>query len=332
MAGRAAPAPLAGQDVSAAFYSVSGRDFFPGLVALLNSLRLAGHMQPLYVLDCGLGDRQRRRLRDHVTLVPGRADRAPSTQKLTAPLAHPATTMVLLDADMIVVRPLDELLAIAAEGRIVGFVNDSDRFFESWSELLDLGPLQRAPYLSSAALALGGDVPGRLLAAVQWRLEALDGSNTWIEGGTGPDQPLFFADQDVLNAVAMAELGPDGIVALETRLAAIPPFAGLRAEPGGGPGCSYADGTRPYLLHHYFRKPWLARMRSNVYSRLMTRLLFADDVALRLSPAELPARLRPGLGGALARTAVDVAVGGPAALRRRVRRRPEDIRAWSDRR
>lgn len=321
--------------MSTAFYCVTGRDFFPGAVALLNSLRLVGHEEPLHVLDCGLEPRQRRLLAEHAEVIPAPAGGAPSLQKLVAPLARPADTIALLDADMIVIRPLDELLDSARQGRLVGFANESDRYFAEWSQLLDLGPLRRERYLSSGALFAGGGVPERLLEAAQERLARIEDARTWIAGGEPAAEPaaepLFFADQDVINAVAMARLEPGQVVALETRLAAIPPFAGLRLRDRGRLRCAYGDGSEPFLLHHYFRKPWLVRLRSNPYSRLMSRLLFAPDVRLRLDPRSLPPRLRPGPGGALARAAVDLAVGVPAALRRRLGGGPGEIVAWSDR-
>ena len=50
----------------------------------------------------------------------------------------------------------------------------------------------------------------------------------------------------------------------------------------------------------------------------MTRLMFADDVTVRV-PAELvPTRLRAGLAGGAARFGVDLAIGVPAGIRRRL--------------
>ena len=43
----------------ATFYTVTDAEFFPGTVALLNSLRLVGHREPLVVLDNGLTPEQR---------------------------------------------------------------------------------------------------------------------------------------------------------------------------------------------------------------------------------------------------------------------------------
>ena len=93
--------------------------------------------------------------------------------------------------------------------------------------------------------------------------------------------------------------------------------------------CAHRDGAEPYFLHHAFRKPWLVPIRANVYSRLLTRLLLADDVALRLDPAELPPRLRGGIAGAASRIAVDTRLAPRGAIRR-LRRRPERVTAWPE--
>jgi len=310
-----------------AFYCVTGRDFFPGAVALLNSLRLLGHREPLFVLDCGMDPDQRELLSAHAEVLPAASDAPPSLLKLVAPLARPAAVMVLLDADVIVTRPLTELIEHAAAGRLVAFENESSRFFPEWSELLDLGPLRRGPYVTSSALFLEGDLASRLVPVVEEKQARLSVRRTWLGAGVEGD-PLFFADQDVLNAVILSRLEPDRVLALDQRLSAIPPFAGLRLVDEGTLRCRYRDGTEPYMLHHYYRKPWLVPMRSNVYSRLLTRLLLGSDVALRLDRRALPLRLRTGVGAGAGRLATDIVIGIPSSVRRRLRPRARKIRAW----
>ena len=261
------------------FYCVTGRDFYPGAVALLNSLRLAGHREPLVVLDCGLEPAQREALAAHAEVKPAPADAPPRSLKLSAPLERPSEVTVILDADLIVTRPLAEPIAQASSGRVAGFQNDSHRFFPEWAELLGVDIGRSGPYLTSSALFLGGDAGAETLAKAQDLLAKLDIESTWLGRGS-PSDPLFYADQDVLNAVLLA-LPADRVVALEQRLAAIPPFRGLSVADARTLRCRYPDGAEPYALHHFHRKPWLVRMKSNVYSRLMTRLLFGDDVTVR---------------------------------------------------
>lgn len=67
------------------------------------------------------------------------------------------------------------------------------------------------------------------------------------------------------------------------------------------------------ILYSMRPKPWedraWLRVRRDAYVRLMPRLLFADDVPIRLSAADLPVWLRPSLAAGLARAAIDRAHG-----------------------
>ena len=51
------------------FYCVADQRYFPGAVALVNSIRLVGHREPIVLLDCGLTPAQRRLLEPEVELV-----------------------------------------------------------------------------------------------------------------------------------------------------------------------------------------------------------------------------------------------------------------------
>lgn len=313
---------------AAAFYCVTGRDFFPGAVALLNSLRLQAHDEPLFVCDAGMDADQRALLDGHATVVEAPADVPPSMLKTVAPRAHPAEVVALLDADVILTRPLGEQLEAATGGGLAAFRNDRDRWFGEWSELLGLGEMRRGHYLTSSALFMDGATAGEVLPLVAERQARIDLERTWAGAGSEAE-PLYFLDQDVINAVARARLEPDRITEYDSRLAPIPPFNGVRLVDPEGLRCGYDDGTEPVLLHHASRKPWLVRMRSNVYSRLLTRLLLGDDVALRLDPRRLPLRLRDGAGAGAARAATDVGIGAPAFARRKLF--PRRITAWRDR-
>jgi hypothetical protein len=126
----------------------------------------------------------------------------------------------------------------------------------------------------------------------------IDVRRTWLQSGR-LGEPFYFGDQDVLNAMVAAHLKADEIMMLEHRLAPHPPFAGLGLVDKAGLVCHYPDGTRPFMLHHTHAKPWLKAMRTSMYSMLLSRLLLAPDVALRLRPDQLPLRLREGwLAGA----------------------------------
>jgi hypothetical protein len=299
---RSMPPPLYRRRVSftpgAAFYCVSDAPHFTGLVALLNSLRIVGHAEPLVVIDCGLEPSQRELLAPHAEVVAPPNGLPPMLQKHAGPLARPADVMAVLDADVIVTRSLAPLLDAAAEGKVVAFEKDKpERFFPEWEEL-GLGAPRRQPYVMS----------GHLFAPVEllWLLEVfgqaqalldLDRTllaNTDVHVRVTPTAPFYYPDMDVLNAVLATALPAGRLEAVDPRLAPFAPFTGIRVVDEQTLRCVDADGREPFLLHHTLRKPWLAPIRSNAYSRLLPRLLLADDVQLRLEPELLPLRLRRG--------------------------------------
>src|SRR4051812_11422807 len=113
------------------FYFVTDARYFTGAVALINSLRLVGHDEPVFVLDCGLTWDQRALLGPAATLVPSHESRPPTLRKAVAPMLCPAQVMVLLDTDVLVVQHLADFLGTARGGKIVGFpdVLHVDRHF-----------------------------------------------------------------------------------------------------------------------------------------------------------------------------------------------------------
>jgi hypothetical protein len=102
-----------------------------------------GHDEPIFLVDAGLTSEQRDLVARHVTLIP--APEGAPTVFLTplGPLEYPADVAILLDADIIVVRPLTDLIEAARGGRVIGFVNNEpnhDRFFPEWGPRWGLGP------------------------------------------------------------------------------------------------------------------------------------------------------------------------------------------------
>jgi hypothetical protein len=276
-----------------AFYSVADARYFLGAVGLLNSLRLQGHREPVFLLDCGLTPRQRDLLEPHVTLVPAPDAGPPWLRKTVAPLQRPADVMVLIDADVVVTRPLTDLSAKHAE-HVIGFRNEYDRFIPEWGELLGLGEIGRRPYLSTGLVVLRGSRGERLLEEMSELQERVDfGRTHW--GANEPTYPFLYADQDVFNALVAARLEARGVVALRNRLLANPPFRGLRVIDRQAARCAYTDGTEPYAVHHHTAKPWLEATHDGVYSQLLRRLLSGPDIAVRVPTSEVPLRMRQGL-------------------------------------
>ena len=82
----------------------------------------------------------------------------------------------------------------------------------------------------------------------------------------------------MLNAIIAARVEPDRFTALDNRLAPNPPYEGFACSTRRRLRCAYDDGTEPYVLHQYVRKPWLE-------PTLYTRLLAAAARACSPAPA-----------------------------------------------
>ena len=293
-------------DRRTAFYCVSNSIYFLGVVALVNSLRLAGHREEVYVLDCGLSEEQRDLLAPEATVLPAPHEAPPWLLKPVLPLRHPADVMVLLDADIIVTRSLAELADSAAAGRVVAVEHGSDRFFPDWGRLLGLAAPRRQPYVSSSLVLLGRDPGDRVLGLMersQHRAQLGDSPFAAVSPGDGlsvdvrtemVENPFFFPDQDVLNAVLSAEIERDRLLVLDRRLEAIPPFDGLRVTDERSLACAYEDGLEPFAVHHLASKPWLEPTPHGVYTQLLLRVLLGRDVAISLRQRDIPTHLRTG--------------------------------------
>ncbi len=278
---------------AAAFYCVADERYFLGAVAMINSLRLLGHSEQVHLLDCGLRPEQREILGGHVTLLENRERTPPWLAKTIAPLEHPAEVMILIDADMIVTRPLVELIERAGSDRVVVFENDTDRFVSDWGELLDLGPARRRPYVSSGLILLSGRSGKTVLALLDEHQRSVDVERTFARAADA-DYPFLYPEQDVLNAILSTSIPEEQIVSLANRLAPNPPYEGLRIVDEALLRCRHPDGVEPFVLHQFVRKPWLEPMYHGIYSRLMARLLLGGDVAIKLSPQSVPRRMRNG--------------------------------------
>jgi hypothetical protein len=305
---------------NAAFYCMSSGMYFLGAVGLINSLRLAGHFEPIFLLDCGLTAEQRELLAPHVTLVPAPDDREPFMLKTFLPHRHPAEVMILIDVDMVVTRPLTELCQVASTGHVVAVKHPRDRFVPEWGELLGLGSARRHPYVSSALVFLGGSAGHDVIRTMHEVQDRIDFDRTLfrstlpeyphvdpaVADAAVADYPFFFADQDLLNAILATRVGADRIVTLDPPLAALPPFEGLAVVDEGSLRCTYRDGTEPYAVHHHTSKPWLEPTYHGVYSRLLRRALIGDDLAVRVPERDLPLRLQSGLRAFAARRRVNI--------------------------
>jgi hypothetical protein len=282
------------------FYTVADSAYFLGAVALVNSLRLAGHAEPIVVLDSGLEPHQRELLEREATLVPAPSGKHPMYVKWFVMLDRPADVMAFVDADIAVLRSLEPLLELAGDGKVVAFEDlNPVRYQPEWAELVGR-PVERRTYVNSGFLALRGrrDLLQRLHDAQQ---RITQGPVAGTER-----RPFKFPDQDVLNAVLGAYVLREETAVIERRLGPVQPFSRLRLVDADRLDLRYRDGATPYLLHHLYEKPWLQRTPTNPYTRILPRLLLGDDVALRPRVEEVPWRLRPGFVPGRARDALAV--------------------------
>lgn len=305
-----------------AFYCVTDRNHFLGLVALLNSLRLQGHHERAYVLDCGLEPWQREVLAQgtDISVVAANVSTHPMLLKTVLPLAHPARTLVVLDVDVIVTGRLDPLIRLADDSRkALLFPNDAvDRFEPAW-ERLGFGAPRPHTYVASGQMILSGEGGTRLLHLWASGMERLLADSTLTSlGGSPRENPFFYPDMDVLNALIGTAIAEDSYLLADSGSTAFWPFKGLRVVDSTRLRVEAADGSRPLLLHHILDKPWNGLVTPTAYSELMTRLLGGKDVQLSPPARRVPARLRDGAIGTVGRVYVSSRVVLRRALRGRL--------------
>ncbi len=285
------------------FYTISDENHFLGVVALLNSLRLCGHTEPLVVTDVGLADRQREILEPHVELFSPhwRSGEVIDFLRYQAPLRDRCGHSVIIDADVIVLRSLVSLLELSDRATIVAATDGRpDRFYPEWGALLGLGvaPLPHI-YVNSGFVVYPAEPGLEVIALVSSRAHLVHKDRTLRGAGVSSD-PFYYSEQDVLNGV-MACRPPSELTALPHGDVPHPPFRGIEIVDPASLTVSTPDGHRPYAMHHVLAKPWLVATPENAYSRLLPRLLLADDVTIALPSSDVPRRFRSGLPGLLAR-------------------------------
>ena len=286
------------------YFTSSDRSFYPGTVALINSLRLTGNDGDVVVFDLGLTDAQRERLSAVATV------KAPGVPRDHAPKVLPTSdeatgSVVVIDSDMIVVAPLDDIVEEAGQGKLCLFPDPDDRWFEEWKDAFELqAPLRRERYVCSGFIALSvARWPGLL--------------ERWTEANhklppirsTEAEDPFRDVDQDALNAILMSEVAP-GSIAVQPAAAMAQHEELLRVRIENQESLFCTDRGQPVTILHHSAAPkaWMPRGWKrdfrHAYVRLLPRVLFGDDVALRLEHDELPLWLRPTNAGAVTARAV----------------------------
>jgi hypothetical protein len=314
------------RDMTLAFYTVANHQHYLGVLGLINSLRLVGHTDPVIVRDCGLSSSQTSRLQTQAWVVRSECPLPATATKGLLPLACPADVMVILDADVIVTRRLDAEVAAARAGYVVVFPDDTPgRFFEEWAEL-GLGMPRRQAYASAGHFIVPRVLGSELLETVHRLSATVDVSRTFVGGGRVAD-PLYYLDQDVMNAVLLTAVPPERVAMQPAGVVAYTPFDDLVVEDEQQLVCRRNDGSTPALLHHVLDKPWLKAMRPNAYSQLLGRLLLGDDVAIPARRSEVPLRLHRSAAGRVDRLRASVQAAVRERTRGRLGLRPR-IQAW----
>ena len=290
--------------MSISVYTVANERFFVGLLALVDSLRVNRYDGTIVVVDTGLSFAQREALAGAVVLETAPPGLPSHYVKVVGPLSRPDDVMVFIDADILCVRPIDELAQRAHEGAIVVFedigrVGYSDRLWRDWEERLSLGVLQPSTYVNSGFIALPRDVGIAFFEGLRFALDRIDPEETYIHSPEGDvERPFVFADQDVVNALLASETFHSHRAVLPYACAPHAPFEGVRVD--GALGCVDTAGNRPYLLHHALQKPWLGALPSNPYTELLPRYLHHPR-ALSVDEQLLPPFLRAGRAAEAAR-------------------------------
>jgi hypothetical protein len=285
------------------FFTVCNDKYFPGLVGLLNSLRLMDHKRPLVVGDCGLTQRQRDLLAPFCTIyqLPGDLVGNPTQFKAFPYLLEPRGTVVIIDSDMIVTRPLGALLACAAEGKICIFPDpEKDRWFSEWQQIFGLSSVPRRQTYACAGLVVFSTLHWPTLLEQWWKAcQQIFTHPTVQEGAKGATSQ---SDQDAFNALLMSEFPLDAVAFQPVEEQVFRwDFPRVELVDAKTLSCRH-DGHEPTILHAcVVPKPWeSAGVRRNIYLHLLRRLLTAPDVELRVPAELLESWLRPGPWGELA--------------------------------
>jgi hypothetical protein len=311
------------------FCTIADAEYFAGLVALVNSLRLQRHQEPVTVLDLGLSSKQRTAIEAECELVipPQQVVRHPWLMEPYACMARPSETIVYIDSDIIVTRPLDEILAATRRGRLCVFANrPPTRWFGQWEELFGLsGPPRHQTYANAGFLAFSSTSFPKLPSRWWDCCERLVGHSTVLDQ---PDlvSPTAYTSQDALNAVLMSEVDADQIEFQPFDAEAQGPTQLSRTRVLDVESLACRLGHEPTTLLHAWGspKPWQAAaaktLQRSAYLTCLRRLLVGRDLAVQIPADQLSAWLRPGLRGALTLWALTQArrpVRGAAARLRR---------------
>jgi hypothetical protein len=207
-------------------------------------------------------------------------------------LASPADVMFFLDSDVIVIRNLRELMETVAAGKIVVFEDGlATRTYPEWSTILGTPPIRQRTYVNFGHFGIPYRWFTKLIPMLRDIAERIDTRETFVGFGKH-EHPLYFADQDVFNALLASLVPASAVVTLPFDYAPHWPFGGVSIVDARSLACRSRGGLQPFLLHNILNKPWLVPTRRTVYSDLLARLLSGDDLAVRIPSRLVPIRFR----------------------------------------
>ncbi len=294
-------------------FTVGDAGYFLGVVGLVNSLKATGFSGEIVILDCGFTSDQRALLESTCTLHPlpeeNRNTLTPHMFKLVAPLSRsyaPDDVIVVIDSDVLVTAPLDELIQ-AGKNHVVAFTDRASwRWFEEWESLFDLAaPPRHEPYVNSGLVVFAPATFPELLE--QWSERGYAVGHLGIMGHGADSGPTMFTDQDALNATLMtdypleATYRPDAakfpmfeLIRLMTRVKLVN-RATLVCELRGQTCIALHSVSSP--------KPWrsLKGVWPNPYTTLLVDMTSRDDLPVRPPTHMVPRWLRTDLSGKLLR-------------------------------
>jgi hypothetical protein len=238
-------------DRRATFYTVTDAAFFPGTVALINSLRLTGHDHPMIALDNGLTSRQRERLERVAEVVDAPHESSPKSPLTLKPfplLTGASGTVVIIDSDILVTAPLGPVLELAGQGQICVYPDlpeEQQRWCREWQELFLLSrPPRRQTYVNSGFVAFSTERWPNLLEDWWEACARIPAARVF----TAEDQPFRYGDQDALNAILMAEIPFEAQAVLPYTSIAFP--VEQTEVVNESELCCVRDGRRVEIVHH----------------------------------------------------------------------------------
>ena len=290
------------------FYTICNSNYFTGLIALINSLELAGHSNPIVIGDCGLTMAQRDLLLGYDRCRLFRLDRSlvhnPTQFKAFAHLAGVHEIAILIDSDIIVTANLAYVVDEARSGKICAFPNPDDRrWFAEWKEIFGLAAEpRRQTYVCAGFVAFSVKHFPNLLAQ-WWEACRRISSHPTVQESGDLHGPTSQADQDALNAVLMTEYPTEALSLLPLNLQpGRQEFPYIKIVNYQTLACEIF-GERCVMLHAALSpKPWVRKgVIRDVCFLFLLRLLLWPDVEVTMPVTMLDGFLSPGMAGVFER-------------------------------